>query len=82
MFDKKYPVFCPGCGRRMRVFEPHLYVGETEDSLKYICTFHCPHYLCGWQAPVGSGRTKEEALENAFQKASIRAVSIVTEEAM
>mgnify|MGYP006913150003 CR=1 FL=1 len=82
MFGKKYSVFCPGCGRKMSVTKPHLYVGNTKESPAYICSFHCAHYLCGWDAPVGSGKTKEEALENAFQKASIRAVSIVTEEAM
>ena len=79
---KKYLVYCPGCGRKMRATEPHLYVGDTKDSLKYICAFSCVSHLCGWNAPVGSGETKEEALEDAFRKASVRAVSIVTEEAV
>lgn len=82
MINKKYLVYCPGCGRAMRATEPHLYVGETKESLTYICTFSCEKYQCGWNAPVGRGETKEKALEDAFKKASVRAVSIVTEEAV
>ena len=82
MIDKKYLVYCPGCGHKMRATEPHLYVGETKESLTYICAFSCEKYQCGWSAPVGSGETKEKALEDAFKKASARAVSIVTEEAV
>ena len=86
MNNKKYLVYCPGCGRAMSATEPHLYVGETKESLAYICSFHCDKYQCGWCAPVGSGKTKEEALENAFKKASIRKngreAHIETKEAM
>lgn len=83
MIDKKYLVYCPGCGREMSATEPYLYVDETKESLAYyICSFFCNKYRCGWQAPVGIGETKEKAVEDAFQKASVRAVSIVTEEAV
>ena len=70
---KKGKVPCPGCGKGMECNEPHLYVGETPDTLKYICGYRCPGYKCGWGAPIGSGGTPKEARFDAKRRAMKRA---------
>lgn len=69
----KIKPLCPGCGKPMVCIEPHLYVYETPESLKYICAYRCDDYKCGWIAPIGSGKTPDKALKNAFDKAVRRA---------
>lgn len=69
---KKKPL-CPGCGKPMECNEPHLYVHETPESLKYICGYRCNNYKCGWSAPNGGGKTKEEARRDAYERAIRRA---------
>lgn len=72
MYKRK--VLCPGCGKEMKCNKPHLYVGCTKESLRYICGYTCANYNCGWIAPIGNGNTPEEASQNAYDKV-IRRVS-------
>lgn len=69
---KKRKVLCPGCGKPMECSEPHLYVYETPESMCYVCGYACWQRGCGWRAPNGSGKTKEEALLNAYDVAKRR----------
>lgn len=66
---------CPGCGKPMECGFPHLYIHETPESLRYICGYRCNDYKCGWGAPIGRGKTKAEALENAYLVAVRRATN-------
>lgn len=69
----KIKPLCPGCGSPMECNEPNLHVHETPESLRYICSYMCSSYKCGWYAPIGRGKTKEEALRDAYERAIRRA---------
>lgn len=70
---KNTKVLCPGCGKPMKCNEPHLFVHETPESMRYICGYRCDDYKCGWSAPNGSGKTPAAALKNAYERAIRRA---------
>lgn len=62
--SKRISVECPGCGRYMGVGKPMKMV-----SGGYKTRMFCP---CGWIAGFGMGKTEEEAIDAAFEKARIR----------
>lgn len=70
---KNTKVLCPGCGKPMKCNEPHLFVHETPESLRYICGYRCDDYKCGWSAPTGRGKTPDAAKKNAYDMAIRRA---------
>lgn len=69
----KIKPLCPGCGSPMECNEPHLYVHETPESMRYICGYRCSNYKCGWSAPIGRGATKAESRMSAYIMAMRRA---------
>lgn len=62
--NKNY-VICPGCGRHMGVGKPV----KSEATQMYSVRWFCPG--C-WIAPMGTGNSEQEAIDNARELAQKR----------